>query len=76
MNDRSTLILGKFLFLDCCVYLRPYVPEGDVVWRVTVEKTGRQLIYVVTEDEDLDEAIKQAYIQVRKKLGIKRRRKA
>lgn len=45
------------------------------MWRVTVEKLGRQLIYVVIEDEDLDEAIKQAYIETRKKLGIKKTRK-
>lgn len=61
--------------MDCIVYLRPYLPEGYLVWRVTVEKLGRRLVYVVTEDEDVNEALKQAYREVRKKLGIRKTRR-
>lgn len=73
MNERSLLIAQWFASRDFYAYLRPYKMEGKLIWRVTVERTAPTLIYVVSEDEDLDVAIAGAYRQTKDKLGIKRK---
>lgn len=76
INERSQLILQWFVNRDFCVYLRPHQSEGEYTWRITVEKMGRQIIYVVFDNPDINVAIKDAYTDTKKKLGIKTRKKA
>jgi hypothetical protein len=75
LSDAMMSVLAWFLQREFFIYIRPYVGDDGLLWRVTAEKIGRQLIYVVEEDADVNEAVKKVYREVRKKMGIGKTRK-